>query len=475
MKALSLSIRRQLLAWLLIPLSALWVTFGVVAYYLSIGLTTYAYDRALAESALYVVSHLRLQGSTVRLDLPKGAEAMLRDDPKDLIYFQVLGPDGRLIAGDAALPALDDRDMDTSPSFRYGTVAGRHVRIGTVDWPLPDASGRYVRVQVAETIKERQALERRILLTIAVPEVLTILLSGVVVALAVGRGLAPLKAVQKAVESRSPADLSPLQEHNAPKEVRPLVRAVNGLLNRLEQDIEAQRRFVSNAAHQLRTPLAGLKTQTQVALRQSSLEDIRRALDQTHKSAERCARLVHQLLVLARVEPGSLLQANYAIVDLGTLARNATEELVPEALARGIDLGLEGASEPALVRGDALTLHELIFNLVENAVRYTQRGGKVTVRLATSGGTNLFVEDNGPGIPVKERARVFERFYRVLGSGASGSGLGLAIVAEIAEAHGARVALTDGPGGCGTKAVVCFPPVAPEPAAHLRAVQENSQ
>jgi two-component system, OmpR family, sensor histidine kinase TctE len=263
--------------------------------------------------------------------------------------------------------------------------------------------------------------------------------------------------VREAIASRSQWNLLPVFEVDAPVEIRPLIDAIDDLLKRLNEDIEAQRRFVANAAHQLRTPLAGLKTQTELAMRQKDLTDLQHILKQVHRSADNVTRLVNQLLSLARLEPTNA-QGNYiGSVDLNAVAKEATTDLVPYALNKKIDLGVEEANRKAIVKGDADSIRELLANLIDNAIRYTQPEGKVTVKVICDGDIRLLVEDDGPGIPLAERDKVFERFYRVLGNNVSGSGLGLSIVKEIAQAHRAEVSLTSGTEGKGTVAAVHFP------------------
>jgi two-component system sensor histidine kinase TctE len=233
---------------------------------------------------------------------------------------------------------------------------------------------------------------------------------------------------------------------------------MNDLLARLATAIAAQQRFIADAAHQLRTPIAGLKTQTELALRQSQSGNVHDTLKQLQTATEQSARLVNQLLSLARAEPGVKLGHAVERLDLARLARDSTTEWVPRALARSIDLGYDGEEGAAWIEGDPFLVRDMLGNLLDNAIRYTQRGGQVTVRVTGNSHTvALSVEDNGPGIPESERERVFERFYRVLGTGTEGCGLGLAIVREIALSHHAEVTLAAGAGGRGTVARVAFP------------------
>jgi two-component system sensor histidine kinase TctE len=267
----------------------------------------------------------------------------------------------------------------------------------------------------------------------------------------------PLRNVRDAVASRSPVDLSPIALDNVPGEVRPLVTAINELLDRLQEDLQAQRRFVANAAHQLRTPIAGLKTQTEVALRQKDPEELQHALRLIHMGADRAARLANQLLALARAEPGAVDSKRWRRFDLTALAKSACHEFVHQAISKNIDLGFDAPEGALFIRGDEASLHELVCNLIHNAVQHTPSDGHVTVRTATEGEfVDFIVEDDGPGIPEEERERVFERFYRLIDRKVGGSGLGLSIVREIALLHRAEVSLADGPGGLGARARVRF-------------------
>jgi two-component system sensor histidine kinase TctE len=251
--------------------------------------------------------------------------------------------------------------------------------------------------------------------------------------------------------------LSPLSEQNAPGEVRALIRAMNELLARLSFALSAQQRFIADAAHQLRTPLAGIKTQAELALRQQKMDDVQHTLQQLNTATGQTTHLINQLLSLARAEPGAGRTQAMQKLDIDALARDTTTEWVPHALKRNIDLGFDGSSS-AFIDGDALFLREMLGNLLDNAIRYTQSGGRVTVRVAADAASvRLSVEDNGSGIPPDERERVFERFHRVLGTGAEGCGLGLAIVRDIAEGHNAEVQLSAGGNGVGTLVTISFP------------------
>jgi two-component system sensor histidine kinase TctE len=325
--------------------------------------------------------------------------------------------------------------------------------------PVQPGSGRGAAlIQVAERVTARDEFARQILLRMVLPQGILILLAGIAVWYGVGRGLAPLSTLRREIECRSHRDLSALPEEQAPREVRPLIRAMNDLLARLGTAISTQQRFIADAAHQLRTPIAGLKTQTELALRQSQPGNVHDTLRQLQTATEQSTRLVNQLLSLARAEPGARREHAVERLDLARLARDTTTEWVPRALARSIDVGYDGEDAAAWIEGDSFLVRDMLGNLLDNAIRYTQQGGQVTVRVAVGpNAVALSVEDNGPGIPEHERERVFERFYRVLGTRTEGCGLGLAIVREIALGHRAEVSLAVGAGGQGTVARVAFP------------------
>jgi two-component system sensor histidine kinase TctE len=247
-----------------------------------------------------------------------------------------------------------------------------------------------------------------------------------------------------------------------PGEVRPLVDEVNDLMARLGRTFDFQNRFVADAAHQLKTPVSGLKAQIELAMRESDPERVRHSLAQLYISADRLSRLVRQLLSLARNEPGALDSMQLQPLDLNAFALEVSMDWVPEAIKRQIDLGFEGHEQPLMIDADRDRLRELINNLIDNAIRYSQANGRVTVRLAPGDGDagaghcRLSISDDGPSIPVEERARIFERFHRLLGTQEDGSGLGLAIVSEIATLHSARITLEEDTDGVGNTFSVIF-------------------
>jgi len=317
-------------------------------------------------------------------------------------------------------------------------------------------------VIVAETLKKRRHLVTDILFSIGLLQLLQIALSGLLVWYGVQRGLGPLNVLSAEISQRSAQDLRALPEQEVVQEIKPLVHAMNGLFGRLQRALDGQRRFIANASHQLRTPLAGLQTQVELALRHPDPNDLDQTLQQMHSAITRATHLANQLLTLARAEPETEQSLRLQSLDLAELARQVTAEFVDAALAKDIDLGLESASSSLQVQGDRVLLRELLRNLLDNAIRYIQPGGQVTVRLApVQDALELSVEDDGPGIAPELRKRVFERFYRVPDTTPEGCGLGLAIVREIAARHQAELRLQAGANGRGTCISLRFPPLAP--------------
>jgi two-component system sensor histidine kinase TctE len=232
---------------------------------------------------------------------------------------------------------------------------------------------------------------------------------------------------------------------------------VNALIERLKAMMDAQRRFVADAAHQLRTPFAGLKSQAELAKREPQAEPVRESLERICDSAQRCSHLVNQLLTLARNEPEARLNTPMELLDLHRVAQDTAAHWVPEALRKNIDLGFEGIDRQIPVKGNEASLRDLIDNLLDNAIRYTPEGGHITVRVGYGDSAWLVVEDDGPGIPPEQRELVFERFHRIPGSGQPGSGLGLAIVQEVGLRHGASVHAGEGRGSTGALFTIRFP------------------
>jgi two-component system sensor histidine kinase TctE len=452
-------LQHKLLVRLLVPLLVLLLSSGVAGYLIAGRLSNDVYNRELLEIARELTLHLSEQDGRVRLDLAPAAERLLLLDQDDKVFYRIATDRGDTIAGEAALP-VPDRPAEGAQDARFyrAELAGEAVWVVLVRERLPGAGGgSEAVVQVAETGAKRTTLTRQIVLSIVLPQIVLIGVAGVLVWMGVARGLAPLRRLSGAIAKRSDIDLSPIEERSVPGEVRPLLHAINELMVRLNAVLSFQKRFIADAAHQLRTPVAGLKVNIEVGLRETDPSAIKRSLAQTFVGVERLSRLVSQLLSLARNEPNSARPANFLPLDLNRLVFNAAMEWVPEALKKQIDLGFEGPETPVTILGDAPRLAELVNNLLDNAIRYSREGGRVTVRVSPDPPPAFSVGDDGPRIPPEERERIFERFHRLLGTQTDGSGLGLAIVREIAAIHGARVSLGDDADGVGNRFTVSFP------------------
>jgi len=454
------SLRGQLLRWMLIPLSVLLLVDAAGSYWFATRLADRVYDGELMEIARELVLHVRRDGPMPTVDLESDAERTLLLDQVDTVYYAIRGPGGALLAGMATLAPY----TGSAPTATYlSAVDGQPVRVAEIR----TANGTQVPVvvQVAETLHKRETLAREIMLDVILPQLALIVIAGILVWVGVAHGIAPLRTLQSDVAARSHLDLSPVDGSNLPAEVHPLLRSVNDLMARLNDVLSFQNRFIADAAHQLRTPVAGLKASIEVALREEDPAQARRSLAHLYTAVERMSRLVSQLLSLARNEPNTVRRLDLVPVDLSRLALDITMEWVPEAYKKEIDLGFEASDRPATIDADAARLRELVNNLLDNAIRYSRPGGRVTVRVSADPVPRVAISDDGPTIPPAERERIFERFHRLLGGHADGSGLGLAIVREIATLHGATITLVDDADGVGNTFTVAFPAAGiPSPA-----------
>ena len=449
----------EILDWMLTPLLLLWPVSLALTWLVAQNLANKPFDRALVYNVQALAQFIQVgPRQRARFSLPQPASELLRADDSDNVYYQVLGAHGEFLAGERELPAPpapspteDDAALD-EPHLRDAEFRGLPVRVAYL-WVHIAGAPQPALVQVAETREKRSVLATEIIKGVMLPQFAILPLAVLLVWLALVRGIRPLSELESRIRARRPDDLSPLDDHAVPQEVAPLVGSVNDLLTRLKDSIATQKRFLADAAHQLKTPLAGLRMQAELAQREGASEDeLKQSLQQIGHASVRATHTVNPLLALARAEGGSAAAAHEPC-DLAQLTIEAVREAVPAALERGTDLGYEGPEPgaPHLVRlGNPLLLKEMLRNLIENALHYARTPGTgaavVTVRLRANppgGGLALEVEDNGPGVPPAERELVFQPFYRALGTNVDGTGLGLPIVREIAEQHGASVSLTD--------------------------------
>ena len=457
---------------MLAPLLFVWPLSIAFTHYFANNVANFPYDQALREHVSAIARQVKLVNGKPVLTLPASARALLRADETDSVYFHVVTRDGKYLAGDQELPMpaklADDAIIPGELYLRDAEFNGQDLRFAytfLADAQMPKE--RWIVVEVAETTEKRNQLANKIVASVILPQFIIIPLAVMLVWFGLSRGLRPLTRLRKTIEAREPADLSPIATRRVPEELEPLVEAFNEMLERMKKNVEAQQRFVADAAHQMRTPLTGLKTQAQFAIRESDPESLRHALRQIAMGVDRAGRLVNQLLTLARTEGIEPAQQRHEPLDLAQLMREVVEDWVMVAIEKGIDLGYE-AESVAMISGNAFLLRELAKNLLDNALRYTPSGGHVTCRILTNPDTVILeVEDNGIGITEAQSELVFERFYRAEDSATEGSGLGLAIVQEIAMQHDSKASLRPNSSGQGAVARVVFavwrPPPPPPP------------
>ena len=445
----------EILDWMLTPLLLLWPVSLVLTWLVAQGIAGKPFDRSLEYNVGALAQLITINKNHAQFVLPLPARELLRADDADTVYYQVLGSQGEYLSGERELP-LPPEDERLPP----GEVRMRDVDFKGVDlkvaymWVKLDLpQGKPALVQVAETMDKRSVLATEIVKGVMLPQFVILPLAVLLVWLALVQAIKPLNSLEERIRARSPDDLSPLDVEAVPLEVVPLVSSVNDLLMRLKDSIATQKRFLADAAHQLKTPLAGLRMQADLAQRQgASAEDLKQSLRQIGRSSIRATHTVNQLLALARAESSGAVLSHQPC-DLARLTMDVVRDCVPRAMEKYIDLGFEGVqpgTDGVSLPGNPTLLKEMVRNLVDNAINYTpssaEKPGVITARVLLdpfSKALVLQVEDSGPGIPLAERELVFQPFYRALGNEADGSGLGLPIVLEIARQHHATISVED--------------------------------
>jgi len=460
--AVGMSLRTQLVAWVLLPQLVLWAAGGFATYRLAVGYVNQAADATLSQAARTLARQVKPIGSGLLIDFPRAAQDVLEADPNDRFLYTVSSPPGEFILGNDAIPAPPPGMTPRlgEPYFYEGeltqevTPSGQprpptRVRVAALYLKHETVEGeqQWMLVQVARSTAARQTIWKNILVDTLLPLSGLILLMTLIVWTGTGAGLAPLLRLRREVEGRAPADLMPLKAEAAPEELRSLVHALNGLLASVRQSVEGQKRFIADAAHQLRTPLAGLKSQLEIALGSTTDPALVARLKLVHQSATRSAHLINRLLMLARAEPEAAMAQDKAPLDLAALVHQTVADAVPRALRAGADLGMRdeagSGAAPLWVQANAMLLTEALTNVIDNAIDYAGNGCDITVAVEREADMALItVMDNGPGIAAADRARVFERFVRATDTGL-GCGLGLSIVKEIVTRHDGAVELTD--------------------------------
>ncbi len=459
----SISLRWQLLRWLLAPLLLLLLVTSWFSNRAAVATADKAFDRLLTASAEAIAEDVEFKDGAVVVDLPYAALELLESNIQERIFYRVIAPDGSTATGyeDLPMPGRDDPAEDGKPEARLytATYRGDKVHLVALSKPLYGTGlASPVIVIVAETGESREALSRQILIEGLERQGLLIVAAAGLVWFGLYRGLRPLNRLRQSVARREPSDLSPIDSADVQTEVRPLIEALNQHTARIERLLSSRQRLITDASHQMRTPLAEMQTQIAYSLRQDDPMLSHRTLGDVHTDLEHMGRLLSQLLLQARSDPDGQLSRRTEAVDMAELARQTTLDFVSQARRRAIDLSFDAPSEPIWVSGNSVLLQELIANLIHNAIHHGRERGRVAVRVGRMAGEVLVeVEDDGPGIAPTEREQVFERFYRSPSASASGSGLGLAIARDICRLHHGRIALLTPSSGQGLNVRVSMP------------------
>jgi two-component system sensor histidine kinase TctE len=451
------SLRRQLIARMLAMMLPLFVLVWLIAHFSSQYFINEAFDRSLVRRTYALADRVEVVHGKVRVDLPVAAREMMAFDQEDLLFHRITDQHDQVVEGELSMPQLPgNKRIKPGQLIVYdGFKDGDKVRVAAFALSLKGTSASGVAlVQVGETLSRRLALADRATLAIVIPMLLMTLTAAAAIAYGVGQGLEPVGRLRDRLSARKAFDLSPVPLEGTPAELQPFLYEINSLLLRLSEAVEAQSRFVSDAAHQLRTPIAGIRAQAEAALASPHPEDAQHALARIAQSTQTMGDLVQKLLVLARVDAAeNTLRLNR--LDGAELVREVAREWAPQALDKGVEIGFEMNGGEAWVMGDAQLLREMLANLIDNALRYG--GTRITLTVSRSEqGVAWSVADNGPGIPEQQRAAVFIPFHRLSG-GVDGAGLGLTIVQRIAHLHGAKVSLESAEFGAGLVVRVKFP------------------
>lgn len=450
------TLRAQLLSRLTLPLIVVVILDASVSYFVALHYADLAYDRWLLDSAKSLAQEVKAQKDQVTFELPPIAVEVFRWDDMDKTFYKVESEGSGFISGDKGLPSPSIAILGKDePFFSDGEIQGQKIRIVSV-LTTPTTSSEDVLISVAETLNKRRSMMNEILLAVVLPQILLVFITAFHIWTGINRGLTPLNDLAKLIAQRSARELNPISDTGVPLEVRSLTHTINALLQRLGSTLNTQQRFIENAAHQLRTPLAGLKVQAERALRAENLETMKPALAHIKNSADRVAHLSTQLLILARSESVSHTAQVFKSIDLVRLAQDCCRDWVPKALECNMELGFDAPTTAIRVVGDETLLRELLNNLLDNAICYGNPGGCVSVKIEADQKPRLIVEDDGPGIQANELDKIFERFYRISGSRGEGCGLGLAIVKEIADLHSAQIIVNRGMHDTGTQIEIIF-------------------
>lgn len=467
------SLLGEILLWLVIILMMAWAIGVVMIYNVTGKFANDPYDAMLSNNVHALSKLVGFEAGRITINLPGPAREVLRTDAQDKVYFQITDAQGNLLVGDSEVPWVADVE-----AVGHGRVMLRDEEIGDEEVRVAYlykevAPGRPpLLIQVAETRNKRNGMEARIVSSVIVPQFAIVPLAVLLIYFAVSRGITPLHRLQDDLRKRRPSDLNAISLEKIPAEIRPLIEAFNDTMARLDESLSAQRRFIADAAHQLKTPLAGLRAQAELASGEHNPVALHGCIDQMLHAIERLSGMTQKLLTLARTDALHEQHVPFAEVRLDQLVPQVARDVGMQALGKGVTLSFDTVESVPSVSGNAMLLYELFANLIDNAIRYTPAGGLVSLSVKPFGKRVLVeVDDTGCGIPPEAREQVFERFYRVLGTGVDGSGLGLSIVREICDLHGAVIVVDQGLTGVGTCMRVIFPSVAEDGHSSLSDAQ----
>ncbi len=445
------SLYRMLLKWLLGPMILILLIGSMLAYVFSLRAAMNVYDLGLLDNALDLSKQIEIHQGKMMINLPPAAQQMLQENNDDRVTYAAWDDEGKVFSGNPELLHLSVVPVEGNHLFRDVTLNGEENR--AVFFRGKTGANVYY-IAVAQTLHGRNRLTDGIFASILLPEIVLALVSIAVILFGVRFALSPVMLLRNEIISRSSADLRPIEETNAPAELFPIVHGINELLENLAASFASHRRFIADAAHQLRTPLASLSSQIEVAL-ETPPEDVKKLLRELLLTTQRTTHLANQLLSLARLEHTEQSMIEVTAVDLQHLFQEVSADFVTLAARKGVDLGFE--LHPGRVWASPLMLRELLVNLLDNAIRYTPAGGKVTVSVQSDEHKVLLgIEDNGPGVPEAELEKLGTPFHRLPSAQPEGCGLGLAIVREIGRLHAAEVIFHSGSKGLGLKVTVCF-------------------
>ncbi len=424
---------------LVVPVIIFIILETALSYYVTLHYVEKTYDRWLLDSARSLLQEVKVIDNEVSVNLSELALEIFKWDEIDTTFFKINTDKDELLVGDLLLPSPLLSTNINSPVFSNTFLNDQEVRIVSIQ--VASTLPKKVYIHVAETLNKRQDMMVDILLADLVPQIILTLLISLLIFEGINHGLATLHKLANDISLRSPSDLSQIPDSHVFTEVKSLTDTINNLLGKLSTAIISQQRFVANAAHQLRTPLAGLKLQAERAQREDNVISMRPALTQIQSSADKVTHMITQLLALARSGP---IEGSHQMtkIDLYELVKNACIDWIPKALEKNIEISFDSKEQSHFVEGDRILLTELFANILDNAITYGYQQGNIFVTLTTSPHLCLSIEDNGPGIQKLERDKIFERFYRIPGSTGDGCGLGLAIVKEIADLHQLKVLIS---------------------------------